>query len=252
MKTKWLAGALLLAFTSALYGFTNRVHGAAHRLPLSLLDRGPLLPWTAWVYASYPLLFLAAFALEDDARRLRRYLEATLALNLASNAFFLAFPTTLDRAPAPPGALGATLLEAVRSLDAPANCLPSLHVSTSYLAAFLAARRSPGHGAAAFAWASAIAVSTVTTKQHYAADVFAGLLLAAAADRYFLAPCASPAPTRRARRSGHLGCAAASGRPYWARSVPVGRNPRASARPDPPRTACTRRRGAAPPHGRAR
>jgi membrane-associated phospholipid phosphatase len=245
---KYLAGTLMLVFTSLLYSFTNRCHGPARELPLTLLDRGPLLPWTAWVYVSYPLLFLVVFVLEDDLERLGRYLRGTFVLNVASNAFFLAYPTTFARSPVPPGGASASLLECVRSLDAAANCLPSLHVSTSYLAAFLAARRSARRGVIAFAWATAIAVSTVTTKQHYAVDGLAGLGLAALIDAVFVGE-GSRGPI--ASKRGHLGCVPDPRPPYSFGPVRIGRDSRAFARPDTPREASPGRGGSAPRRRRA-
>jgi membrane-associated phospholipid phosphatase len=74
-------------------------------------------------------------------------------------------------------------------MDTPANCCPSLHVSTAFLTAFIfidssseggVRRERRGYLAIYLVWAFAIAVSTLTTKQHYLVDVVTGFVLALA------------------------------------------------------------------------
>jgi len=65
--------------------------------------------------------------------------------------------------------------------DPATNCVPSLHVSLALLGAtsfWPERRRLAG---ACLGWATLIAVSTLTTKQHYAVDVVSGALVAAGA-----------------------------------------------------------------------
>lgn len=191
-ETKYRAGLLILVGTALLYTLTNRLERVAPTpLPLTWVDEAvPVQAWAVWVYATYPLLFLLTFVIERDARRLDRWMWATLAVNLVSNVVFLAWPTTLDRAPytLPPGAGAWTrdLLDRLRAFDLPTNCFPSLHVSTAYLSSFVAWRRQHARFALSFAWATAIAVSTLSTKQHALVDVVAGLGLAIAAYLLFL------------------------------------------------------------------
>jgi membrane-associated phospholipid phosphatase len=69
-------------------------------------------------------------------------------------------------------------------LDGPANCLPSLHVSTALMALTAFTRRS---GASSNLLANSVAtliavatiVSTLTFKQHYVVDLIAGAAQAA-------------------------------------------------------------------------
>jgi membrane-associated phospholipid phosphatase len=63
--------------------------------------------------------------------------------------------------------------------DTPANCFPSLHVALAAVSGVLLWRR--GWRLAAVLWPCAIAVSTLTTKQHVAWDIPGGLALAAVA-----------------------------------------------------------------------
>lgn len=191
-RTKYLAGTVVLLLTAGLYAATNRLQlGTPTPLPLTAVDQAvPLMSWAVWVYAAYPLLFVLTFVFEHDARRLDRWMWATLFVNVASNAVFVVWPTTLDRAAfAPPSDAGpwtTAVLEWFRALDAPTNCFPSLHVSTAYLSSFVAWRRDWRRFALAFAWANAIALSTLSTKQHYLVDVVAGFGLAVVAYVLFM------------------------------------------------------------------
>ncbi len=72
------------------------------------------------------------------------------------------------------------------SLDSLYNCFPSLHVAESFVSAFTSYRVNKGVGIVASAWATVIAVSTLFTKQHFAVDLVAGLLLAYVAYALFL------------------------------------------------------------------
>jgi membrane-associated phospholipid phosphatase len=179
-KNRWPIGAALLVAYALLYEVAGRIGGErAVVLPATALDHAfALVPWTVWIYASYPLVFLTGFAIEEDRDRLNRWLWANLAVNVASALVFVLAPTSIDRGPPPPAGASGALLAWIRSVDAPVNCLPSLHVSTSVLTALAArGRRKAWLGA----WAAAIAVSTLTTRQHCVVDVIGGTLVAAGA-----------------------------------------------------------------------
>ena len=72
------------------------------------------------------------------------------------------------------------------SSDPPYNCFPSLHVAHSFVSALACYRVHRGVGLGAATCASLVAVSTLFTKQHYIADVIAGILLAFVAYAIFL------------------------------------------------------------------
>jgi membrane-associated phospholipid phosphatase len=91
------------------------------------------------------------------------------------------YPRELFPIPADAGPLSALLLTALRTFDTPSSCLPSLHVAISVVSALLVFRERPRLSLALLAWAAAIAVSTLTTKQHYAVDVVSGAALAVVA-----------------------------------------------------------------------
>lgn len=161
-----------------LYGLANRFPVSVPvELPLASVDRlTPLIPLTAWIYWSdYALLFVAFRQTALPVRFIRAFVISVV---VAVVIHFL-FPTIYPRALFPIGAesesLTGALLARFRDLDAATSCFPSLHVAVATVAA-LAVRRMRG-GVLIAIWAGLVAVSTLTTKQHYGYDVVGGLLL---------------------------------------------------------------------------
>jgi membrane-associated phospholipid phosphatase len=62
-------------------------------------------------------------------------------------------------------------------LDLPYNCFPSLHVSNVFLVSFFMQRFKKGMGWILFPLSTLVAVSVVLVKQHYIADVVAGIFV---------------------------------------------------------------------------
>lgn len=141
----------------------------------------PFIPLTAIIYMSAVPLSLVAFMTLKRVIDMRHFLEVFVVTVLVAGVVHWAVPTTyprelfpLDTAAHPTG----WLLELVRRVDTPSSCFPSLHVGLAFSGA-LALRQVHRRGWWAFlAWAVAIAISTLTTKQHYAADIVGGLVLA--------------------------------------------------------------------------
>ena len=74
--------------------------------------------------------------------------------------------------------LSATFMAWVQSVDAPGNVFPSLHVAHTTMLSILLIRDRPVLGRVALVMATLLALSTLTTKQHFIADVVAGYVLA--------------------------------------------------------------------------
>ena len=173
----------------------------ARELTLSSIDRAvPFVPETVWVYGtvSYATLF-ALFWIRDRAALRRLVLTLITAAAICWLGFALypvAFPRHAYPLPAEITASTARLAE-LRLSDYPDNCLPSLHVAlATALARTLAEKHEPRFlRVLAPLWALAIAISTLTVKQHYFVDVWTGALVGLFA---------------------HHACwRAAQGRPYW-------------------------------------
>ena len=175
---QWRGMALgYLAFSGLYLGAA-----AFHVGPPRLLEPGtidaaiPFVEETIWIYLTQFLLLPSAIvAARDDCDRTRAFYALLLATVLAA-VVFVAWPTRLPRPEVT--AIGATSLAwgMLYLTDTPFNCFPSLHVALAAIAGVALWRR--GWRLAALLWPGAIAVSTLTTRQHVAWDVAGGLALA--------------------------------------------------------------------------
>jgi membrane-associated phospholipid phosphatase len=143
------------------------LHPATPLTPSAIDRTVPFVPWTIAVYLSqFAILFLTLWRVRDVVPPLTAIAIATL----LSAIIFIAWPTTIPRPQTANAAFGALWL-----FDVPANCFPSLHVALAMIAAFFWPDR---WRPLAYIWAAAIALSTLTTKQHYAVDVAGGVVVA--------------------------------------------------------------------------
>lgn len=159
----------------------------------------PFLPGTVWIYVSDYLLVVSAFLVSEGWEEVRRFVRAYFVLLAVGAVIHFAWPTVFPREafPIPAGGPSASALATLRSVDAPTSCLPSMHVAGSYLAAFSLWHRRRSLFAGYVLWATAVAASTLTTKQHYLVDVVTGLGLAMALGAVFFW-----IPEFRGQRSG--------------------------------------------------
>jgi membrane-associated phospholipid phosphatase len=163
--------------------------GRSTHVPDLALDRA-LSVQPAWmlVYASlYVFVVLLPVLVVRQQDLFRRALKAYLMVMIVAYVGFLLYPTTAPRPDHVIGdGFGAWSLRLAYSLDPPYNCFPSLHVAYSFVSALTCYRVHRGVGAAAALWAALIGVSTLYTKQHYVADVIAGVVAAYLAYVLFL------------------------------------------------------------------
>jgi membrane-associated phospholipid phosphatase len=152
-------------------------------VPELALDRAvPLQPaWTPVYVSMWVFSLLPVFVVRDTGMR-RRAILSYLTTVVTAYVVFLFYPTAAPRPAVVPGeGVVAWSLRTLYALDPPYNCFPSLHVAYAFLAALWTHHVRRRIGLAALAWAALIGVSTLFIKQHYAADIFAGALLALAA-----------------------------------------------------------------------
>ena len=160
----------------------------ATHVPSTFLDDWfPLAPAWSVVYGS---LFLAAllpaFVLHEPLL-FRRTILAYLVAWLVAYAFFLAYPTLCPRPVRLEGdGFNVWLLRVIYGSDHRYNCFPSLHVAQCFIAAMACRVVHKPMGDVLLAWAALVMVSTLYTKQHYAADAIAGAALAFAAAAWML------------------------------------------------------------------
>jgi membrane-associated phospholipid phosphatase len=168
----------------AAYLFANRVQlSPAVFLPLLWIDRAiPFLPATGWIYAGQYLFLAWAFLCFDNLARGSRFIYACVFIQTLAVGIFFIFPISYPRElfaiPPETYSFNYELVVFWRKLDAPYNCLPSLHVSISLLclSAFETGKLSRFYMTSIVA--VLLSVSTLTFKQHYFADVVAGVFLA--------------------------------------------------------------------------
>ena len=181
------------------------VGGAATLVPYQLLNRLPLFPprellfdrvdsfmpfytWTVWIYVTEYLFFLNAWFGLKKGENATRYFYSYMTILFVSFLVFFFFPVTFPRHNYP--VLGDSfsdhgLIFLRTYMDAPANCLPSLHVSSCFISSFCFWPESRKKAIALSVWSGVVAWSTMTTKQHYFIDVWTAFLLTVAVFYFF-------------------------------------------------------------------
>lgn len=188
----WITKETKIVCGLIVYGFATLIYMAANHYPIfppQLLQMTwfdnviPFVPSTVWIYISEYVYFAAVFLFCRDMKNLNKYLYSFLALQIVSVAIFYFWPTTYPRDlfPLAPDAMDSMTYQVfshLRVIDAPTNCCPSLHVSSVFLSAFIYLDEQENKFPFFFSWGTAIALSTLTTKQHYIIDVVSGLAMA--------------------------------------------------------------------------
>ena len=180
---KWTVGLGMAALQSLVYFGIGHSHLARStevlRTPLD--DALPFWPWTAWCYLPfYAAIFIMAIA---GFRRRVLFNRALLAVLIvmcvgALGHLFIGAEYPRPILHPPYANLSAAFMAAVQSIDPPGNVFPSLHVAHTTMLSLILIKDRPRLGAVALVMATLLAISTLTTKQHFIADVISGYLLA--------------------------------------------------------------------------
>jgi membrane-associated phospholipid phosphatase len=191
-RNKYIAGALMYAIGYACYYFTNHHSFTEPRLlPMTWIDQNtPFLPLSVLIYTSEYFYFAFVYILLRQNDNINKYLYSFFFLQVLSCAIFVVFPTIYPRENYPVPADTPAWLNSIwvwlRQQDAATNCFPSLHVSSVYLSSFaFLTEKATKKFWIFFIWSTLIALSTLTTKQHYVADIASGLFLAVVFYRWF-------------------------------------------------------------------
>lgn len=169
----------------ALYGI---LYLGAQHFPLKNPELVPFTDWDrivgfnpnwVWIYiAAYPFVPVVFFSLKNP-EHIYSYARSYIALTIGSVLVFAIWPTTLPRAPYPTDdSISGIALELLRGLDAPTNCLPSLHVATSFLSAWWLFQHNRVLGILGFVFSILVVWSTLALKQHVVWDAVTGTLAA--------------------------------------------------------------------------
>lgn len=183
-KSKAIFFVLGTIATLLFYQVTNRIHWYEPRiLSFHLPDRlAPFWPWTVWIYFSEYVIFLFAYIQLKNNYNVMKYFYSYMAILIFSSICFVIFPVTFPRDHYPvnlveSGFSGLALNYLRDVLDTPANCFPSLHVSTCFISAFCFWTECKKKFSLYFLWSMLVAMSTMTTKQHYFIDIIAAFVV---------------------------------------------------------------------------
>ena len=152
------------------------------RMACALDGAIPFWPWTVSVYVGAYVFWFFGYnlAAQPGGESAWRFLTADILGKAVCLVVFLALPTAMTRPAIPADAPLGWMLNIIYALDTPDNLFPSIHCLDSWLcwAAARSRKDLPGWvGWLFLALTLAIAVSTLTTRQHVLADVIAGLAL---------------------------------------------------------------------------
>jgi len=144
----------------------------------------PLMPEFVWIYHSLPLLVMIVMVvLIKKAKVFWRTFYSCMMASVVMFLCFVALPIEYPRPDVVASGLSSALLMATQELDYAHNTCPSGHVAFAWLM-FLAAintqwvKHEPWMGRVFLLWAIGIILSTLVLKQHFIADVVAGVFLA--------------------------------------------------------------------------
>jgi membrane-associated phospholipid phosphatase len=152
-------------------------------------DMIPFWPWTSWcylpVYAAIFIMAILGIRSRDLFNRGLRAVALVMFVGALCHIFIRAeYPRPVLRPPYTN--LSVAFMAWVQRVDRPGNVFPSLHVAQTSTLAFILYRDRPRLGRLAIVLGAILALSTLTTKQHFIADVVSGYALVYLAYAYAL------------------------------------------------------------------
>ena len=187
LPPQWRAGLTWLAVLGPLfflsYGFANHRAAAMPTVPSIVFDwerHIPLLPWTILPYWSIDLFYGLSLLICRSRKELMRHALRLLTAQIICISAFVLFPLQFSTPRPEVTGWAGELFSALADFDLPYNQAPSLHIVLLLILWDFYRRRL--HGAAKGAlhvWSTLIALSVLTTFQHHAIDIPAGLLAGA-------------------------------------------------------------------------
>jgi len=182
-----MIGLLAIFIGVPIYMVPNMVYGDRPGLNLATFADSwiPFAPWTILGYSMiYVFIFLPVFTIKHREIYWRMVIGFLLCSFIAL-PFFIWLPVRMPR-PGIPTQEGLFYWGVALNyiLDKPVNCFPSLHVANAVFATACCFRLSPRVGFWGILGSIFIAISTTTLRQHFIADVVAGIAIALAS--YFI------------------------------------------------------------------
>lgn len=148
------------------------------------IDRAvPFLPWTVAVYFGCFLFWAVSylFLAGREKEQAYRFFCADFLAKTVCLACFVLLPTTNVRPAVEGRSVWDALMRLLYRIDAPNNLFPSIHCLVSWLCWVGVRSRADvprRYRGFSFLMAAAVCLSTLTTRQHVAADVAGGIALA--------------------------------------------------------------------------
>ncbi|KWW20681.1 phosphoesterase [Peribacillus simplex] len=174
---------LLLVVTSSIYSIINQSSG--HAVDVTTIIDGEIpfikefvVPYLLWYPYIYGLLIYYCFV---DRKHYFVALGSLVSGKLICFLIYCLWQSTVPRPEVMGNDIFAHLMRVVYSHDQPVNCLPSIHVLTTFIMMIVVHKRREQHKwehAGVTAFGTLIILSTLFTKQHAVLDVLAGILLA--------------------------------------------------------------------------
>lgn len=184
----WRDIVLLLVFFATMWimQLLNRPYGTVRDLSIALDAKIPLLPWTVLIYNSWAplILVLALFHFLSDRQLYRRYVFTMIIGQLMADLTFPFFQTVIPR-PHEQVFAATDIFSKILAITYRADnnyCgFPSIHVILCTLTIFFIWKLKDAPGwlkVLVTFYFTAVAITTVTTKQHVVLDIPGGILYA--------------------------------------------------------------------------
>ncbi len=181
-RYKWTLGLSAGVIQSLFYFGIGHLdlHRSTELLRTRLDDAIPFWTWTSWFYLPiYAAIFIIAIQGIRSRDLFNRGLKAVALVMFVGAICHIFIPAEYPRPVLHPPYpdISTAFMAWVQRIDRPGNVFPSLHVAQTSTLAFILYRDRPRLGLVAIIMGAILALSTLTTKQHFIADVISGYAL---------------------------------------------------------------------------
>lgn len=183
---------IALAWNLFVFYFPRPITASRHHFDMTTaFDKWmPVIPWTVIIYFSCYIFWALNYILScyQPRKESYRFLSAHFLAETAALVLFIALPTTLSR---PEGReiknVFDRLLAYLYSIDSADNLFPSLHCLVSWMCV-IGVRNNEivpkWYKIFSYVFTLMIFITVLTTKQHVAADILSGVIIAELSYRF--------------------------------------------------------------------